>query len=185
MKKLICSLILASSGLFITALVPTKADAVSLTLTPVGTLERKPGDLIAFTASVNPMGSTIWFLGWNLFYSDSDELALANSSRLFPSNTRISDTEVVLRFVFRVLEGVRKDGTSDFGPLIATYEEYDPTVLGERVRKRVESEPHILDVVPEPVPEPTTIFGSAIALSLGGWLKRKKLSRQNNTVAQR
>jgi hypothetical protein len=28
----------------------------------------------------------------------------------------------------------------------------------------------------EPVPEPTTIFGSALALSLGGWLKRKKLS---------
>jgi hypothetical protein len=27
--------------------------------------------------------------------------------------------------------------------------------------------------VPEPVPEPTTIFGSALALSLGGWLKRK------------
>jgi hypothetical protein len=30
-----------------------------------------------------------------------------------------------------------------------------------------------LDVA-EPVPEPTTIFGSALALSLGGWLKRKK-----------
>jgi hypothetical protein len=30
--------------------------------------------------------------------------------------------------------------------------------------------------VAEPVPEPTTIFGSALALSLGGWLKRKKLS---------
>ena len=33
--------------------------------------------------------------------------------------------------------------------------------------------------VPEPVPEPTTIFGSALALSLGGWLKRKKSSQQN------
>ena len=33
----------------------------------------------------------------------------------------------------------------------------------------------------EPVPEPTTIFGSALALSLGGWLKRKKLSPQNKT----
>lgn len=35
--------------------------------------------------------------------------------------------------------------------------------------------------VAEPVPEPTTIFGSALALSLGGWLKRKKLSPQNKT----
>jgi hypothetical protein len=36
----------------------------------------------------------------------------------------------------------------------------------------------------EPVPEPTTIFGSALALSLGGWLKRKKLSPQNKTASQ-
>jgi len=38
--------------------------------------------------------------------------------------------------------------------------------------------------VPEPVPEPTTIFGSAIALSLGGWLKRKKSSQQHKTTSQ-
>jgi hypothetical protein len=38
--------------------------------------------------------------------------------------------------------------------------------------------------VPEPVPEPTTIFGSALALSLGGWLKRKNSSRQNKTTSQ-
>ena len=36
----------------------------------------------------------------------------------------------------------------------------------------------------EPVPEPTTIFGSALALSLGGWLKRKKLSPQNKTASK-
>ena len=36
----------------------------------------------------------------------------------------------------------------------------------------------------EPVPEPTTIFGSALALSLGGWLKRKKLSPQSKTASQ-
>jgi len=38
--------------------------------------------------------------------------------------------------------------------------------------------------VPEPVPEPTTIFGSAIGLCLGGWLKRKKLTLQNKTTSQ-
>ena len=38
--------------------------------------------------------------------------------------------------------------------------------------------------VPEPVPEPTTIFGSAIGLGLGGWLKRKKSSQQNKTKSQ-
>jgi hypothetical protein len=36
----------------------------------------------------------------------------------------------------------------------------------------------------EPVPEPTTIFGSAIGLCLGGWLKRKKLSPQHKTTPQ-
>jgi hypothetical protein len=36
----------------------------------------------------------------------------------------------------------------------------------------------------EPVPEPTTIFGSAIALGVGGWLKRKKSSQQNKTTSQ-
>ncbi len=39
-------------------------------------------------------------------------------------------------------------------------------------------------VEPEPVPEPTTIFGSAMALGLGGWLKRKKSSRQHKTMPQ-
>ncbi|MEG3959999.1 PEP-CTERM sorting domain-containing protein [Microcoleus sp. herbarium2] len=39
-------------------------------------------------------------------------------------------------------------------------------------------------VKPEPVPEPTTIFGSAIGLCLGGWLKRKKSSPQDKTTSQ-
>jgi hypothetical protein len=39
--------------------------------------------------------------------------------------------------------------------------------------------------VAEPVPEPTTIFGSAIGLYLGGWLKRKKSSQQNKIAPQR
>jgi hypothetical protein len=38
--------------------------------------------------------------------------------------------------------------------------------------------------VAEPVPEPTTIFGSAIGLCLGGWLKRKNSNRQNKTTPQ-
>jgi hypothetical protein len=32
---------------------------------------------------------------------------------------------------------------------------------------------------PEPVPEPTTFFGSALALGVAGWLKRKKFNQQN------
>jgi len=36
-----------------------------------------------------------------------------------------------------------------------------------------------LTIDAEPVPEPTTIFGSVIGLCLGGWLKQKKSSQQN------
>jgi len=36
----------------------------------------------------------------------------------------------------------------------------------------------------ETVPEPTTIFGSALALGVGGWLKRKKSSQQSKTTSQ-
>jgi len=34
-----------------------------------------------------------------------------------------------------------------------------------------------LTIITETVPEPTTIFGSALALGVGGWLKRKKSSQ--------
>jgi hypothetical protein len=34
------------------------------------------------------------------------------------------------------------------------------------------------------VPEPTTIFGSALALGVGGWLKRKKSNSQTKTTSQ-
>jgi len=38
--------------------------------------------------------------------------------------------------------------------------------------------------IAQPVPEPTTIFGSALALGIGGWLKRKKSSQQNKRTSQ-
>lgn len=41
-----------------------------------------------------------------------------------------------------------------------------------------------LTIETEPVPEPTAIFGSALALGVGGWLKRKKSSQQNKTTSQ-
>ena len=39
--------------------------------------------------------------------------------------------------------------------------------------------PRLIVETAEPVPEPTTIFGSALALGVGGWLKRKKSSQQH------
>jgi hypothetical protein len=44
--------------------------------------------------------------------------------------------------------------------------------------------PRLIVETAEPVPEPTTIFGSALALGVGGWLKRKKSNLQNKTTSQ-
>jgi hypothetical protein len=44
--------------------------------------------------------------------------------------------------------------------------------------------PVTLVVETEPVPEPTTIFGSAIFLGVGGWFKRKKSIPQNKAKSQ-
>jgi hypothetical protein len=40
-----------------------------------------------------------------------------------------------------------------------------------------------LTITTERVPEPTTIFGSAIGLCLGGWLKRRKSALQKKTTS--
>jgi hypothetical protein len=42
--------------------------------------------------------------------------------------------------------------------------------------------PRLIVETAESVPEPTNIFGSALALSVGGWLKRKKSDQQNKTM---
>jgi hypothetical protein len=44
--------------------------------------------------------------------------------------------------------------------------------------------PRLIVETAEPVPEPVTIFGSALALGVGGWLKRKKSSQQHKTTSQ-
>jgi hypothetical protein len=64
----------------------------------------------------------------------------------------------------------------DSGPYIATLGGTD--ALG-RSSLVIET-----DDAPELVPEPTTIFGSALALGVGGWLKRKKSSQENKTTSQ-
>ena len=42
----------------------------------------------------------------------------------------------------------------------------------------------IIETADATVPEPTIIFGSAIGLCLGGWLRRKKSNQQKKTIPQ-
>jgi hypothetical protein len=79
-------------------------------------------------------------------------------------NQRVSNGDAFAGFGIRAL---------NFGSLaLANYSERRPRLVVETAD------------VAEPVPEPTTIFGSAIALGVGGWLKRKKSSQQNKTTSQ-
>ncbi len=82
-------------------------------------------------------------------------------------NQQVSNGNPFAGFVIRILDfsfsGVSLEGTDALGQSSLVIETVDTA---------------------EPVPEPTTIFGSAIALGVGGWLKRKKLSQQNKTTPQ-
>ena len=80
-------------------------------------------------------------------------------------NQRVSNRDVFAGFGLRAL---------NFGGLTL-----DPNFSSIQPRLIIETTD-----VGEPVPEPTTIFGSAIALGVGGWLKRKKSSQQNKKTPQ-
>jgi hypothetical protein len=90
----------------------------------------------------------------------------SNSSRIFNFN--------VLPFISQVI----KNNDTFAGFRLRSDEGY-LNVVNQNTRLTI-----ITVDAAEPVPEPTTIFGSALALSLGGWLKRKKSSKQNKTTRQ-
>jgi hypothetical protein len=117
------------------------------------------------------------FLGsTNLWYSFIDPINnnfnLANNLNWDVTNfvnQRVSNRDAFAGFgiraeILRVLDRNSGRFTLDYG--------YEPTLKIETVD------------VPEPVPEPITIFSSALALGVGGWLKRKKSSQQNKTTSQ-
>jgi len=81
-------------------------------------------------------------------------------------NQRVSNGDAFAGFSLRVMERGGLVLGSNFYPGIP------PRLIVETAN------------VPEPVPEPTTIFGSAIGLCLGRWLKRKKLTLKNKITSQ-
>jgi hypothetical protein len=86
-------------------------------------------------------------------------------------NKRVSNGDAFAGFGIRAL---------NFGGLsLHNYDRFNPS-SGIKPRLIIETAN-----VAEPVPEPTTILGSAIGLCLGGWLKRKKSSQQSKTAPQR
>jgi PEP-CTERM putative exosortase interaction domain len=152
---------------------PTKASAVTLTFTPVGEIPKKPGDSITFIFSLNPGSSSpSRFISFTEPGYDGSELSLrTNESFTVSANTLITNTITVATRTFDVLTPVR-DGKSDIFNISALYRESN--LPGTPLNPILPvSSTSVADVVPEPVPEPLTMFGTALGLGCGVLFKRK------------
>jgi len=158
--------------------IPTKANAVTLTLLPVDyptlsqpeTLQKIPGELIAFKLTLNPASSfggvdAVHIINISEDY-DSTELSFPTGRVHYkiPFGLQFSTEQVIAYYFFRVEKPV-KDGLADITPTV-TYQ-----VNRETIFSYTFTENSSLDV--QPVPEPLTIFGTAIGLGGGVLFKRK------------
>jgi hypothetical protein len=160
-------------------LIPTKASAATLTVTPVGEIPKRPGDSIEFIVELNPGPSTVVKLLGYGFIPDNSELSfptenLTGFRPLIPitTGTPINTTTILASGSFNVLTPV-KDGSSDFKASVL-YEEYSSS--GTPTQFTVFASGG--DVVP--VPEPVTIFGTFTALGCGTLFKRKSFKKKKS-----
>ena len=206
-RKLIRSLVIASSGLFITT---TACDAASISFRPTGTqldqdeildFSGKPGDLVEFEILIDTNGINLnpnfdnVVIEFSLFL-DPTELRTINfpvetdesyPNNYFSTNFSQNTTASVAIVPIKMLEGLINDGTADLRlKLDSAYTRNSSDVRGQDVTNLFEvgggfGSEQTVDF--QPVPEPTTIFGSALALGVGGWLKRKKSGQENKTTS--
>jgi len=205
-KKLIRSLVIASSGLFIAA---TASDAASISFKPTGTqldqdeildISGNPGDLVNIEILIDTNGINLNSNFYNVviefsLFLDPTELRTINfpveTDESYPNNyfsTNFSEntTALVAIVPIKMLGGLINDGTADLRLKLDSAYTRNSTDVRQDVTNLFEVGGHFgseqtLDF--QPVPEPTTIFGSALALGVGGWLKRKKSSQQNKTTS--
>lgn len=148
-------------------LIPTKANAVNFTLTPVGSLQRNPGDSIEFLLKVNPIdpftGSQdqVTIRSISYVYHDPNELSFPQIvDRVL--NTKLTATTTIARLLSKVGQPV-KDRQNDVTVHVSYQLGNSFGTIGVR--------PEGGDV--QPTPEPLTMFGAATALGYGAILKRK------------
>jgi hypothetical protein len=162
-----------SVSLAITAcasLISTQANAATLTMEPVGTLQRNPGDSIQFELALNPDdGKVVQFWDILITFVDGRELSYRGIlDRVSPF--KIFTTKTILgRLLFDVRQPV-KDGRGDFQISVIYWE---PPYSSLTKTEGIKGNFHDVQPVPEPVPEPLTIFGTATGLGCGALFKRK------------
>jgi hypothetical protein len=207
-KKLIRSLVIASSGLFIAA---TACDAASISLRPTGTqldqdeildFSGNPGDLVEFEILMDSTGINSnpnfnikrIYINFSIFL-DPTELRTINfpvqtdqsyPENYFEANLLPNTTMLNTRFPVKMLDSLINDGAADLTLKLDSAFAVDDNGVRQDVSNSFEvwgKVGSVQGVDFQPVPEPTTIFGSAIALGLGGWLKQKKSSQKNKTKA--
>ncbi len=102
-----------------------------------------------------------------------------NDASNFQAGTYLSNSKELdfLRFDVTPFVNVIVNNNDAFAGFGLRAEPFNNGYVGKKASLIIET----ADVV---VPEPTTIFGSALALSLGGWLKRKKSSQHNKKMPQ-
>ncbi len=166
------------------SLIPTKANAISFTLTPLGSLQRNPGDTISFILRLDPQNEgglsgvrVLEVYRPNVFDPgrayDSNELSSPEIQPLFNfSERRVTVPTNIAALIFNVTNPIR-DGLSDVSATRVRYQ------IGNKITEKVTtygSSNSGLDVQPVPeqgVPEPLTMLGAATALGYGAILKRK------------
>jgi len=162
-----------SLSLAITAgaiLMPSKAMAATLTIIPSGEIQKNRGDVIEFIFAFTPPPPRmdISFLFRSLTYKwDGSELSLRTSA-VIKEKTEITNTTTVGRISFDVFNPPVKDGKSDLFDAQVNYEElrlFSPSISHKT--------PIVSGADVVPVPEPVTIFGTALALGYGAIFKRK------------
>ena len=157
------------------SLIPTKVYAATLTVVPVGSLKKNPGDSIDFILAFNPQASVDKRIEFSRieFDFDQDELSSAPGSpqQYIMPGTIVNFTTTVGRLSFNVIRPT-KDGVNDVFARIF-YDEIDVS-LGTQV-PRATLVAGGGDV--EPVPEPLTIFGTATAIGCGILFKRKSFKK--------
>ena len=205
MKKLIRSLVIASGGLFLAA---TASNAASISFTSTGSeldddkildIATAIGDVINFTVLFDTNGITTnpsLVSEVEISFSielDMTELELVNFPSVIPATPNGFRGDfaplpqnmkgTLITFQAKVLNGLINDGMSDVS-LKLNSANIGGRLSGQDVSSSFGGAGIKQTVEVQPVPEPTTIFGSALALGVGGWLKRKKSSQQNKTTPQ-
>jgi len=158
------------------AFIPTKVNAATLSIrsnprTIRGEIVAKPGDLIDFIFSLRLEKDTVVRVIGSVGVSDSSELvSLTGPQYLVSQDAPLSydakDPEIdIIRERFRVIKPVRDQIGDVFRTL--SYEESGSSGVFNGLSISGSG----ADVVP--VPEPLTIFGTAIGLGCGVLFKRK------------